>query len=603
MDLNLARAFQAYQQGSYVETREWCGKALKHARAASGATSGVYQPSPLLWYVDGMAALALGETEAAAASLLRSVSLAPHDGNILNDCGLALLKNGQPEEAVAMLKQAVLRLPNVAHPLSNLGSALRQCGLSASAIEPLRQATLLDPCHTAAWHNLGLALLEQGQWSDAEEALSRAVELSDGDDQLSVRLHWIEALRLLEQWERAFDQAHLAYQHAPENAVVVNELGLVLKGLGYPDRAAGAFAEAARLDPGCSAYQAHQAVALYKCGHYADAEHACLQALALDPNDVIARTCQAELLLIAGNYTDGLPAWEARWATAEEQRRYRPATAPEWDGGSYPGATLLVRNEEGVADTLMMARLLTPAARRLGPKSRLIIECQDSLISLLESVAGVHAVIRRGKDWPAHDVQTNLMSLPFVLGLTAETVPYAPYLPAPSVARAWSVVAGEGPVIGLCWAAGNAPGDVSVPLSELWTALQQGVAGRPVRWVCLQGDEQRTLAASLSGMQMPPPPRTFSETAGVMGQLDAVVSVDSAILHLAGALGVPLAALLGVGCHWRYGLPGTSSPWYPEAALFRQSSLGDWTQPLAGLSQWVAQQLDGWFIARRKRWW
>lgn len=601
MDLNLARAFQVYQQGRYAEARDWCAKAIKQARA--GAKTGQGQPSPLLWSIDGMAALALGDAGAAVASLQRAVALAPHDGTILNDCGLALLSSGQPEEAVVMLKQAVARLPNVAHPLCNLGNALRQCGQSAAAIEPLRQATRLAPEHMAAWHNLGLALLEQGQWGEAEQALGQAVELSDGDNQILVRQHWVEALRQLGEWERAFEQARFAYHLSPDNPQVINELGLVLKGLSRPDQAEAAFAEACRLQPENVQYLANRATALFDCGQYDDAADVCRQALELDPCNLTALSCHGELLLINGNYQQGLPYWEIRWAALESAGRFRQALAPTWDGSSSPGATLLIRNEQGFGDTLMMARLLTPAVRRLGPKSRLVLECPEPLMSLMENVAGVHTTLRRGRDWPAHDLQINLMSLPRVLGLIPETVPHAPYLPVPSSQQAWSIPAGDGPLIGICWAGAAVPRDRSVPLSELWTALQQGAAGRSVRWVCLQADDRRDNAANLSGLHMPPAPRTFVDTAAIIGQLDAVVSIDTAVLHLAGALGIPLAALLVKGCDWRYGRPGTRSPWYPDASLFRQAALYDWSQPLSALSQWVGQQLDGWFIERRRRWW
>jgi hypothetical protein len=289
--------------------------------------------------------------------------------------------------------------------------------------------------------------------------------------------------------------------------------------------------------------------------------------------------------------------WRRGWVEYEWRRKTKPCSPsrfsqPLWSGESLAGKTILLHAEQGLGDTIQFVRY-APLVKRYD--ARVIVECQKPLLRLLAGCPGIDRLIGEGEELPAFDVQAPLMSLPAILNTTLENMPAdVPYIfAAPELVARWRERLGsiEGFKIGISWQ-GNPrfPGDRfrSIPL-RCFAALAR-LPG--VRLISLQkgaGREQLVevrddfpvvdLADELDEEAGP-----FMDRAAVMKNLDLVVTSDTAIAHLAGALGVPAWVALKFAADWRWLLDRSDSPWYPSMRLFRQQTRGDWSQVFARMA-------------------
>ncbi len=291
-----------------------------------------------------------------------------------------------------------------------------------------------------------------------------------------------------------------------------------------------------------------------------------------------------------------LGQWKEGWAEFDSRLRLphlglnRGFPQPQWDGADPSGKTILLHAEGGHGDALNFIRLV-PQVAQLGAK--LILECQPALVRLMDGMAGLDRVIARGQPLPAFHWQIPLQSLPHVLGLTAENVPNkVPYLSAPvDAARRWADrLAGEAKRrVGLVWSGMKHAGrdarsrtiDVFAPLAEVpgvkFFSLQVGEASRQTP---PKGMDWADYSAELID---------FAETAALVQNLDLIVSVDTSIAHLAGALAKPVWVLIPFQSDFRWLLDRTDTPWYPTMRLFRQKSIGDWTDVIQRIARALAE--------------
>ncbi len=402
-----------------------------------------------------------------------------------------------------------------------------------------------------------------------------------------------------------------------------NNLGLTLVGQGHPSEAAACYQEAIQLDTNFA--DAHnnlgniffkqdhyeEAIACYRQAlradpRYADAHvnlgNAMLgqglrseaaasfqQALAVDAGHKVARWNLALLRLSTGDFVGGWPDYELRWA--QPGRKLREFQQPRWDGAPLGGKTILVHAEQGCGDTLQFMRYLPLLKKRGG---RVVFECQKALYTLLLGIPGVDLLVALGDPLPIFDLHTPLLSLPNLLGATAEIPPLGPYLKIADVlVERWrqtlatslaklAINNGQGSVnVGIAW-----QGDPrhqwdhhrSFPVT-----MFESLAGIPgVSLVSLQkqsGAEQLdSVGAGWPIVNFVAELTDFRDTAALMRSLDLVISCDTAIAHLAGALGVPIWLALSTNVDWRWQLERTDCPWYPTMRLFRQQRLGDWSE-------------------------
>ena len=378
----------------------------------------------------------------------------------------------------------------------------------------------------------------------------------------------------LQQAEAAYrqiltiDPAHTDAQHA---------LGAALHGLGRPAEAATSYQEALRLRPNYPEAHNNLGIALSDLGRLAEAEASYREALRLRPNFPEAHHNLGHALLLAGRFDEGWKEYEWRWKTKRLSSSARDFSAPLWRGEAIGDRTILLHAEHGLGDTLQFCRYIPFMV------CRIILEVQAPLVRLLSRLPGVMQIVARGDKLPPFDLHCPLLSLPHAFGTTLDTIPAGmPYLSAdPALAANWQerLLGLDGLRIGLVWAGGRRFKDDRRRSIALKTLAPLGdVSG--VSFVSLQKDEAAAQAADPPhGMMLhdfTTDLHDFEDTAALVVNLDLVISVDTAVAHLAGALGKPVWLLNRCDTDWRWLLNRDDSPWYPTLRQFRQASPGDW---------------------------
>jgi tetratricopeptide (TPR) repeat protein len=387
--------------------------------------------------------------------------------------------------------------------------------------------------------------------------------------------------------ERAQRAARHALRLDPLRAAAPAILGSSLLGQGLPVEAGAWLRQALTLDPGSVAVHLALAHSRHDAGQFEAARVACARGLVLEPGHPGARWLWTAGQFLRHDYSDGWSGFEGRWAYLPVPLRSCPLWRGAAAGEDPAGRTLLVWNEQGCGDMIQFIRFAGHLARR---GANVVVECPETLTTLMRRVPGVHKVVTKGQSLPPCDAHIPVMSLPDRLGLTGDlgTVPYL--VPDPSAVAGWRRrLAGPGHAVGLVWA-GN-PNHIddsqrSIPIDR----LQPLLAMTGVRWFSLQfgreedrrADDGRAddgrAAGGIPGLtDLTPQIPDFAATAAVVAALDLVITVDTAVAHLAGALGLPVWVMLPHAPDWRWGLEREDTPWYPSARLFRQPARGDWT--------------------------
>jgi tetratricopeptide (TPR) repeat protein len=554
-----------------------------------------------------------GQRQLAIDCLQAILRLNPGIPEAHSNLGMLLAEEGRREEAVSSFQQAVRLKPDFVDALNNLGNALREQGCVEEAVEHLRRALGLQPGHVEAHYNLGIALEAQGKKDEAVSSFLEAIRLKPDHVHAHVSLggalFWqgrrVEGLALLKQalhlnpasaeahhalgtalhGEDKLGEAEAHYRQAlriqPHFAEAHNNLASALRGQGRLKEAEAAVGQALRYRPDFA--EAHNTFAtICLAEKYLDKALAHLEeALRLKPDFGDARYNRSLIWLVQGDWTRGLPEYEFRWQRAE--RPPSPSAGPLWDGSPLDGRTILLHCEQGLGDTLQFVRYVPLVKARGG---RTVLLCQAPIRRLLENVAGIDQLLSPGDPLPSYDLQAPLMSLPLVFGTTVDTVPVrVPYLLVPQeLIDKWHAELSKisGFRVGISWQGSpnyKADWQRSFPLARFEPLAQ--VPG--VRLISLQkgpGREQMGKVSfpivdfgdRLDGENSPP----FMDTAAVMHSLDLVICPDSALAHLAGAMGIRTWVALSLMSDWRWLLDREDCPWYPAHRLFRQHVQGNW---------------------------
>ncbi|HSZ55527.1 MAG TPA: tetratricopeptide repeat protein [Tepidisphaeraceae bacterium] len=586
-----------------------------------------------------------GRSDEALALIRRAIRLNPNAPVYHNNLGLALVALGRLEEAEAAYRQAILLRPDYADAHYSLGWVLQEKGQLVEATAAYDRAIAANPAHVDAHNNAGNLLARQGRWDEAAAAYRRAVALRPNyagawanlayaqtqlrdvgnaigsfKQALAMQPHpeWHYSLGNLLNEQKRTDEATVALSQAiasrPEFAEAHMALGNVLLEAGRAQEATESYRQALRVRPDFTEAQinlAHQlvnsgqleeAMSLYDSAlkRQGDDPETCnnlanvlqdlgrvpgaiamfRQAIELRPGFAEARFGLGLALLLTGNFGDGWPLYEERWAVTGRSRS-RGFTVPLWDGGELVGRRIFLHTEQGLGDAIQFIRYMPQVQERGG---RVIVGCFPQLRRLFEDQLGIERVVAEQEPLPVFEVHCPLLSLPRVFGTTLETIPSSnPYLQVrPEWTEKWKSQLPRGMNIGLVWS-GNPEHkkdrDRSIPVSSLaplgqiknvsWISLQKGAAIGQVR---PQGLDLLDFTAEL---------KDLADTAGLIHHLDLVIAVDTAVAHLAGAMGKPVWLLLPFAPDWRWLLDREDSPWYPTMRLFRQRARGRWDDPLA----------------------
>jgi tetratricopeptide (TPR) repeat protein len=455
-------------------------------------------------------------------------------------------------EGRSWVARAIAADPSAAAAHFTLGRLHEAESDLAGAEASYRAALERDPAHARAQNNLGCVLQMQGRLAEALACYRRAIAL---DPRLpEANQNFASIAREPGLLERAAEGYRQQLDRNPRDADAWTNLANALRELGRNDEALEAFG----------------------------------RAIALEPSHAEARFSRAQVLLLRGEYAEGWREYEWRWRIEPHASRLARFAAPRWDGRRLGGA-LLLHAEQGLGDTLQFARYAPLAAERC---AQLVLECQPELKTLLQSLRGPSRVLARGEPLPGFEAQLPLMSLPAVFGTTLETVPWSgPYVqPDPQRVAAWrSRLAQRGARlnVGLAWA--GRPQQWDDRKRSMALAMLAPLAGTPgAKFYSLQKGEAAAEASSppagLDLVDLASAERDFSD-APLVGALDLVVTVDTSVAHLAGAMGVPVWVLVAYAPDWRYHLGRPDNPWYPSMRLFRQPRDGDWEGAIAALGR------------------
>lgn len=551
--------------------------------------------------VSGNILLDKGRLEQAEESYRQALALAPDYADVHYHLGRLLLSAQRPADALAALEQALSLHPQLLLAHRQRALALRQLQRLDEAQRAEADALALQHQLTTAYRQRGGELEQLGHNESAAAMYATALEMAPDDAELQ-QLHartlhnskqreevvngLREALRLkmerasrnatpdrpqLVDPQRNYESALIAFEKltklAPRNAGAYINLGAVLQGLGLMDQALENFEK----------------------------------ALAIVPDSPLANFNRGLIMLGRGDYEAGWKGYEWRFKSPElpiykVKRRF---LKPQWTGReSLKGKTLLIYSEQGYGDAVQFSRYATLAKQR---GAKVILEVWGSLAPLMGTLKDADQVVVHGESLPAFDYHSSMMSLPLAFDSRVDTVPVAPsYLSSDPVKRdEWQARLGARtkPRVGLVWSGSASHGNDhnrSVPLAMLAPILSERY-----EFICLQKEirpDEQELLKTLPVRDVSELLTDFSDTAALCDLMDIIITVDTSVAHLAGALGRPVWILLPTPFEWRWLEQGRSSHWYPSATLYRQQQMGDW-QPVidtvsADLQQWQPPQAN-----------
>jgi hypothetical protein len=357
----------------------------------------------------------------------------------------------------------------------------------------------------------------------------------------------------------------------PGSAEIASNYSVALRDSGRFEEAVASADRAIAINPNSTPAHFNRAHALRDLCRFDEAIASLDRALAITPNYAKAHYSRGLLLLMKGDFEHGWPEYEWRWKKPDFTSVKREFPQPRWDGSPLADKTILLHPEQGLGDAIQFIRYAPLVEQRSAKK--VIVESPPPLTRLLResfSNSGTIEIVEAGQSLPPFDVQIPLLSLPMVFGTTLANIPAdVPYLRAREFDRQ---LTGDFRV-GLCWAGSRYhPNDWlrSIPL-EMFRPLTE-ISG--VTWFSLQHDED---ALPLRLVDLTNELNDLSDTAAIIAKLDLVITVDTSIAHLAGALGKPTWTLVQFSPDWRWMLDRGDSPWYPTMRLFRQTKVGDWS--------------------------
>jgi len=531
---------------------------------------------------------------AAGAELLRQAAAKnPDAADVHQSLGVAYKQLGKWGNAAQSFERALAINPDHAPSFFELGELSQSLGRPEAAIGFYQRVINLDSANTEAFRRLGELLYACGNWIGAENCFARVIDTGMLNHDLPALTELMSKLGIALTRQEKLGQAARVFTRilslAPPMAEMYSNLAYVYERQGRLDEALAAGLRAVELKPAYAEGHNNLGVA-YRALHRLEEARRCFaKAIALQPEFALARFNLGALELLEGNLAAGWQGYEWREKTLVQPARQ--LAAPRWNGQPIPGQTLLVHAEQGYGDAIQFARFLKKAKERSG--AQIILEGPAALLPLLRGVAGADEVLRTGTALPRIDAEIPLSSLPGALGIGPADLPLAiPYLEAPeSCRRSWherlallARVAAPHETdilkVGFSWS-GN-PAQRQNNIRSCPPAAFASLAPIPgVAWYSLQKEADQTMLSSTwpadtQVVALGPMLNDFADTAATICELDLVISVDTSVAHLTGALGRPGWILLAHTPDWRWQLDRTDSAWYPSLRLFRQPRWGDW---------------------------
>ena len=507
----------------------------------------------------------------------KAVSIKPDYAEAYNTMGFSLEKQQKYDQAIEYYRKALQLKPDFAEAYNHLGVVLNIQENPAEAIENYKQALISDPNYAEIHNNMGIALKAEGKFKEAISCFEKAIQLEP--DFAEAYYNLANSLRDETRCKEAIKNYKQALRLKPDFAEAYNHLGIVLN-------AQGGFAES---------IQNLEAIENYK------------KALQLKPDFAEAHWNLALVLLRTGRLIEGWKEYEWRRNPSLSIPTYpHELKAPLWNGSCFKGKKLLVHYEQGLGDTLHFIRYL-PMVKAKG--GTVILEVRKPLYKLLQNFPGADEIVEASfdnKPSAKYDYHVSLMDLPKIFSTTLETIPSKiPYIKCcQKKAEYWrKKLATSDFKVGIVWAGSPSHGNdsnrsCSLKYFESLTRIKE------VRLYGLQkgqaAEQIEKFTDEIKITNLGNEFEDFTDTAGVIENLDLVISVDTSVLHLAGAMGKPVWALLPFAPEWRWMLNRKDSPWYPSMKLFRQKKWGQWKTVFRKVAEEIREIVSNHKIANQK---
>jgi tetratricopeptide (TPR) repeat protein len=528
----------------YAEVEEYSSAILNYNKAIN------LKPEFFTAYCNRSIALTqLGQLESALISCNKAIELKADYYEAHHNKGIILEKLNRLPEAIKSYNESISLAPNYSQAYINLGNTYLLIGKYDDSLACYRKALFVDPSNADIFHNLGNTYLEMKQFKEALSSYDKAIDINPYFvDAYLNRGNVLQRLRLLEE-------SLISYNKALE------------------------------INPKFAQAYSNKATALQELRELDEALINFNKSIEIDPSYPTAYFSKALLLLLSGQFEKGLDLYEWRWKDPSTGQAMRNFIEPVWLGvENIAGKTILLYAEQGLGDTLQFCRY-AKLVDELGAK--VLLEVQKPLVHLLHSLGDGIEIFENGSQLPDFDFQCPILSLPLALNTTIESIPRSiPYINIDiSRQNLWRDCLGNsGFKIAICWQ-GSTQGKVDIGRS-FPVSLFEGIAKiNGVRLISLQKNEGIEQLKSLpSGMKVELLPddfdsgdNAFLDSAAVLKCVDLVITSDTVLTHLSGALGVKTWLPLQYVPDWRWMLDRSDSPWYPNHRLFRQKTRGDWT--------------------------
>jgi tetratricopeptide (TPR) repeat protein len=576
----------------------------------------VLQPDLLDAHVNlGAALMKMGKFELAVESLQSAIKIGPENFKLLDSLGSALSQAGHQEQAVETLRKALTLRSDFAPTHLTLGNALMKLNRATEAIAEYRAALATRPEYPEAMRNLSGLLSQTGSVDEAIDLARRSISLQPDSPHAWYNLG--RALHCQNRFDEAADALSRAIALDPRFPQAYSELGEVLLRMKAPDKAIDTFNQSLAIEPNAVLHY-RIAIALLQQGKREEAIAACLKAeslgfadqnlfntlgtihhqlgqidkaieyfkkaLSIQPDFPLAQWNLGVLQLLKGDFREGWLGYESRWKANSILLPARYSLERIWDGRELKNRRIVIDCEQGFGDCIQFIRY-TPLIAQRGGKP--IVTAFPELRRLFRTVPCLDEIICPPEEIPPFDLQCPLASLPRLFETTLQNIPAnVPYIfPDTVLAERWRTrVPQDGRVkVGLVWSSKAQSRDHAAHSPGLAQLAPLGAVSNT--WFCSlqKGPAAADTVAPPEGLQIidwTAELQDFADTASLIASLDLIICCDTAVAHLAGAMGKPVWLLLSFVPDWRWLLDREDSPWYPSMRLFRQPRQGDWQTPI-----------------------
>ncbi|MBN1124085.1 MAG: glycosyltransferase family protein [Sedimentisphaerales bacterium] len=579
---SIQEAVECYRKGQLETAIRLCDRILQREPDSAPAlvTKGCILQSRRLW-------------DEAEQLHRKALSLRPDLAEAHQNLGLILAERGRHQEAAGHYQRALEVVSECAETWNDLGISLRAMGRSLEATRAYQKAVFLKPDFELAWFHLGNALRDIQQFAEAIHAYQKALALRP--DYPSCWNNLGLAYKAIEHIEKAVGAFEKAAQLSPDNPEYFNNLGLSLETMWCSDEAIIAYRKAINLMPDFAEAYRNLGDTLKEIGRCEEAIRAYRKALEIRPDYASTWWNLSLALLLSGRLAEGFALYHYRSHPEVEIFTY-PHTldVPRWGGGGFSGKRLLVYCEQGFGDSIQFLRYIPMVKQRGGT---VILEVPSALARLARNCTGFDELVCASQK-PSQipfDLCVSIMDLPAIFNTSLSTIPdIVPYIRVSSeILNPWRDRFGQGRFhVGIVWAGNPKHGnDRNRSCRAEWFASLGHIEG--VQLHSLQkgpaSEQIMELTKNVPVNDLANELGDFADTAAVIAHLDLVITVDTAVAHLAGAMDKPVWLLLPFSPDWRWMLDRRDSPWYPAMRLFRQTKRGDWKNVFFAIEQEVRQ--------------